>query len=97
MAADDLYAAATALVSDKSIGSAVGDVRRWRLLREADARLRARLSSAQPSEKARSSGLTDPTLHRVRRAASPSSRLQGRPLLDTLGFEGDSTDAIAYG
>src|SRR5215210_1407191 len=29
MAADDLYAAATALVSDKSVGSAVGDVRRW--------------------------------------------------------------------
>ena len=51
MAADDLYAAATALVSDKSVGSAVGDVRRWRLLREADARLRARLFSARPSEK----------------------------------------------
>jgi len=57
MAADDLYAAATALVSDKSVGSAVQDVRRWRLLREADARLRARLSSARPSEKARPSGL----------------------------------------
>jgi hypothetical protein len=57
MAADDLYAAATALVSAKSSGSAVGDVRRWRLLREAEARLRDRLASAQPSEKARSSGL----------------------------------------
>src|SRR3954471_11486505 len=60
MAADDLYAAATALVSDKSSGPAVGDVRRWRLLREADARLRARLSSARPSEKARSAGPHSP-------------------------------------
>ena len=57
MAADDLYAAAMALVSDKSVGSAVQDVRRWRLLREADARLRARLSSARPSEKSHPSGL----------------------------------------
>ena len=53
MAADDLYAAATALVSDKSVGPAM---RRWRLLKEAHARLRDRLATAQPSEKARRSG-----------------------------------------
>jgi hypothetical protein len=57
MAADDLYAAATALVAALTAEPDRVDVRRWRLLREADARLRARLSSARPSEKARSSGL----------------------------------------
>jgi hypothetical protein len=50
MAADDLYAAATALVAGERGGSEMGDVRRWRLLREADVRLRARLSSARPSD-----------------------------------------------
>ena len=53
MAADDLYAAATALVAGEHAGSEMGDVRCWRLLREADARLRDRLASAQPSDKAR--------------------------------------------
>jgi len=57
MAADDLYAAATALVAGERAGSEMGDVRRWRLLREADVRLRDRLASARPSEKAPSSGL----------------------------------------
>ena len=57
MAADDLYAAATTLVGGERAGSEMGTVRRWRLLREADARLRARLSSARPSNKARPSGL----------------------------------------
>src|SRR5215203_5857889 len=57
MAADDLYAAATALVAGEHARSEVGDVRRWRLLREADVRLRDRLDSARPSEKAPSSGL----------------------------------------
>ena len=57
MAADDLYAAAAALVGGERAGSEMGTVRRWRLLREADARLRARLSSARPSNKARPSGL----------------------------------------
>ena len=57
MAADDLYAAAAALVGGERAGSEMGTVRRWRLLREADARLRAQLSSARPSNKARPSGL----------------------------------------
>ncbi len=57
MAADDLYEAAAALVAARSVGPAGVDVRRWRLLKEADARLRDRLASAQPSEKARLLGL----------------------------------------
>ena len=57
MAADDLYEAASALVSAKSDGPETVDVRRWRLLNEADARLRTRLGSARPSEKARLLGL----------------------------------------
>src|SRR5215211_2022662 len=52
MAADDLYESAAALVAARSVGPAGVDVRRWRLL-EADVRLRIRLASAQPSEKAR--------------------------------------------
>ena len=48
MARDDLYAAATALVSEESAEPAK-DVRRWRLLREAHARLRDRLGTAQPN------------------------------------------------
>jgi len=50
MAADDLYAAAAALVADKSGGPETVDIRCWRLLKEADARLHTRLGSAQPSE-----------------------------------------------
>jgi len=57
MAADDLYEAASALVAAKSGGPERVDVRRWRLLNEADARLRTRLGSARPSEKAKLSGL----------------------------------------
>jgi hypothetical protein len=51
MAADDLYEAASALVAVKSGGPATVDVRRWRLLNEAEARLRTRLGSARPSDK----------------------------------------------
>jgi len=57
MAADDLYESAAVLVAARSVGPAGVDVRRWRLLKEADARLRDRLASAQPSEKARLLGL----------------------------------------
>jgi hypothetical protein len=57
MAADDLYAAAAALVAGQSNGPDGADVRRWRLLREADARLRERLASARPSGKARHADL----------------------------------------
>jgi hypothetical protein len=57
MAADDLYAAATAVVAVTSAGSEWGGVRPQRLLREADVRLRERLASARPSEQARLSGL----------------------------------------
>src|SRR4051812_44884270 len=53
MAADDLYEAASALVGDRSGGPETVDVRSWRLLKEADARLRTRLASARPSEKAK--------------------------------------------
>jgi hypothetical protein len=57
MAADDLYAAAAALVAAKSGGPETVDVRSCRLLKEADARLRDRLGSARPSEKATLLGL----------------------------------------
>jgi len=57
MAADDLYGAASALVVGQSTGPDGVDARRWRLLKEADARLRTRLASAQPSEKATLLGL----------------------------------------
>ena len=57
MAADDLYAAATALVAGERAGPSTVGVRHWRLLKEADVRLRDRLASARPSEKARPSGL----------------------------------------
>ena len=57
MAADDVYAAATAVVAVTSAGSEWGGVRPQRLLREADVRLRERLASARPSEQARLSGL----------------------------------------
>jgi hypothetical protein len=57
MAAVDLHEAAAALVASRSAGPDGVDVRRWRLLTEADARLRTRLAAAQPSEKARLLGL----------------------------------------
>jgi len=50
-AADDLYDAASTVVATERAGTVVG-VRPWRLLNEADARLRARLGSARPSSKA---------------------------------------------
>ena len=43
MAAQDLYEAAAALVMDMRAGSVVVDIRRWRLLKQADRRLRRRL------------------------------------------------------
>ena len=43
MAAQDLYEAAAALVLDERAGLGVVDIRRWRLLKEADRRLRRRL------------------------------------------------------
>jgi hypothetical protein len=43
MAAQDLYEAAAALVSDRHTGAEFLDIRRWRLLKEADKRLKARL------------------------------------------------------
>jgi len=57
MAADDLYAAAAGLVATTSAGSDGVGVRNERLLKEADVRLRARLASARPSEKAKLPGL----------------------------------------
>ena len=44
-AADDLYQAAAAVVAANHAGPAVVDFRRWRLLNEADRRLRARVGS----------------------------------------------------
>jgi hypothetical protein len=43
IAAQDLYEAAAALVLDRRAGAVVVDIRRWRLLKEADGRLRRRL------------------------------------------------------
>jgi hypothetical protein len=57
MAADDLYEAAAALVAARSVGPYRVDVRRWRRLKEAGLRLRTRLASAQPSDKAQLLGL----------------------------------------
>ena len=57
MAAEDLYEAAAALVAGQNTGSERADVRRWRLLTDADARLRERLTAARPSGKARPVGL----------------------------------------
>jgi hypothetical protein len=45
MAAQDLYEAAAALVMDKPARAVVVDIRRWRLLKEADCRLRCRLEA----------------------------------------------------
>jgi hypothetical protein len=56
MAAEDLYAAATALIAAQSASNGVG-VRHWRLLKEAKVRLHDRLASARPSEKAKLLGL----------------------------------------
>ena len=57
MAADDLHAAAMALVSDRSFELAGVDVRRRRLLKEAHARLRDRLATAKPNAQPRLSNL----------------------------------------
>jgi hypothetical protein len=43
VAAQDLYEAAATLVLDKRAGAVVVDIRRWRLLKDADGRLRRRL------------------------------------------------------
>ena len=45
MAAQDLYEAATALVMDRDVGAGAVDIRRWRLLKEANKRLKARLDN----------------------------------------------------
>jgi hypothetical protein len=47
MAAQDVYEAAAALVIDMRAGAVVADTRRWRLLKQADWRLRGRLASAR--------------------------------------------------
>src|SRR5215207_6324446 len=52
MVADDLYVAAAALVAATSAGADRAGVRHEHLLKEADVRLRARLTSARPSKKA---------------------------------------------
>ena len=57
MAADDLYAAATALVAGERAGPNTVGVKHWRLLKEADVRLRERLASARPSQKTKLPGL----------------------------------------
>ena len=57
MAADDLYTAAAALVFATSAGADGAGVRHERLLKEADVRLRARLTSARPSDNAQLLGL----------------------------------------
>ena len=57
MAADDLYESAAALVAARSVGPAGVGVRNERLLKGADVRLRERLASARPSEKAKLPGL----------------------------------------
>ncbi|MDF2973040.1 MAG: hypothetical protein K0R61_3490 [Microvirga sp.] len=50
MAAQDLYEAAAALVSDRHTGAEFLDIRRWRLLKEADKRLKARLDNSAGSD-----------------------------------------------
>jgi hypothetical protein len=45
MAAQDLYEAAAALVVDRDGGAGAVDIRRWRLLMEANKRLKARLDN----------------------------------------------------
>ena len=57
MAVDDLSEAASALVAAQSAGPSEVGVRHWRFLKEAEVRLRDRLASARPSEKARLLGL----------------------------------------
>jgi len=52
MAAQDLHGAAEALVAGHGAGSKQVDLRRWRLLKDADRRLRDRLAAARPSDKA---------------------------------------------
>jgi hypothetical protein len=57
MAVEDLYAAAAAIVAGQSAGPERADVRYWRLLTDADARLRDRLASARPSGRTRHADL----------------------------------------
>ena len=57
MAAEDLYEAAAAIVAGQNTGSERADIRPWRLLKDADRRLRDRLASARPSGKARHADL----------------------------------------
>jgi hypothetical protein len=45
MAAQDLYEAAAALVMDRDAGAGAVDIRRWRLLMEANKRVKARLDN----------------------------------------------------
>ena len=59
LAADDLFGAAVALVAGRRVGSGVVEIRRWRLLRDATVRLRARVAVAQPSHDAGLLGLAD--------------------------------------
>jgi len=47
MAAQDLYDAAAAVAIQKRAGTAVVDLRLWRLLKQADGRLRARVALAE--------------------------------------------------
>jgi len=58
MAANDLYDAAAALVAAHRAGAVAVDVRLWRLLNEAESRLRARLALAQPNQRAKDPGLS---------------------------------------
>lgn len=56
LAADDLYEAAAMLAADRRPGPTALDPRRWRLLKDAARRFRARLDSACPSGAAQLSG-----------------------------------------
>jgi len=68
LAVNDLFEAAVALVAGRSVGSGVVDIRRWRLLRDATVRLRARVAVAQPSLDAGLLGLADQySVERTRR------------------------------
>ena len=53
MAANDLYEAAAVLVAANKAGAAAVDARHWRMLNDADSRLRARIALAQPNQRAK--------------------------------------------
>ncbi|HEX8168555.1 MAG TPA: hypothetical protein VF601_22570 [Beijerinckiaceae bacterium] len=57
LAADDLYDAAALLADGAGRGSGMADARRWRLLKDAERRFRARLDAAHPNDRARRLGL----------------------------------------